>query len=188
VSCTTEVFSRTVKLNPSRRCTLPSRQRTLLSDGWVIFGAVQKRQLTATATVKTQKKSHKSLKWIIVARPGERANKRKCQTGINEFLSSCPSNMWQYSPRTSLRPTGRTLQLYRIIFYFCLVSWDEVRLSPLGTSDTIWPIVPAPDCIWVWSSWWNEILQGRQELLGENLPQWHFVHLWPDLSSNPAGD
>jgi hypothetical protein len=28
---------------------------------------------------------------------------------------------------------------------FFLVSWDAVRLSPLGTSATNWPIVPAPD-------------------------------------------
>jgi hypothetical protein len=26
-----------------------------------------------------------------------------------------------------------------------LVSWDGVRLSPLGTSATNWPFVPAPD-------------------------------------------
>jgi hypothetical protein len=26
-----------------------------------------------------------------------------------------------------------------------LVSWDGVRLSPLGTWATNWPIVPAPD-------------------------------------------
>jgi hypothetical protein len=28
---------------------------------------------------------------------------------------------------------------------FFLVSWVGVRLSPLGTSATSWPIVPAPD-------------------------------------------
>jgi hypothetical protein len=28
---------------------------------------------------------------------------------------------------------------------FFLVSWGGVRLSPLGTSATNWPIVPAPD-------------------------------------------
>jgi hypothetical protein len=28
---------------------------------------------------------------------------------------------------------------------FFLISWGGVRLSPLGTSVTIWPIVPAPD-------------------------------------------
>jgi hypothetical protein len=27
---------------------------------------------------------------------------------------------------------------------FFIVSWTEVRLSPLGTSATVWPIVPAP--------------------------------------------
>jgi hypothetical protein len=30
-------------------------------------------------------------------------------------------------------------------FSFLLVSWGGVRLSPLGTSATNWPIVPAPD-------------------------------------------
>jgi hypothetical protein len=30
---------------------------------------------------------------------------------------------------------------------FFLVSWSAVRLSPLGTSATNWPIVPAPDAI-----------------------------------------
>jgi hypothetical protein len=28
---------------------------------------------------------------------------------------------------------------------FVLVSWGGVRLGPLGTSATNWPIVPAPD-------------------------------------------
>jgi hypothetical protein len=28
---------------------------------------------------------------------------------------------------------------------FFLVSWGGVRLSPLGTAATNWPIVPAPD-------------------------------------------
>jgi hypothetical protein len=30
-------------------------------------------------------------------------------------------------------------------FSFCLVYWSGVRLSPLGTTATNWPIVPAPD-------------------------------------------
>jgi hypothetical protein len=30
-------------------------------------------------------------------------------------------------------------------FSLVLVSWCGVRLSPLGTSATNWPIVPAPD-------------------------------------------
>jgi hypothetical protein len=31
------------------------------------------------------------------------------------------------------------------LFFSFLVSWGGVRLRPLGTSDTNWPIVPAPD-------------------------------------------
>jgi hypothetical protein len=30
-------------------------------------------------------------------------------------------------------------------FFFFLVFWSGVRLSPLGTSAANWPIVPAPD-------------------------------------------
>jgi uncharacterized membrane protein len=38
-------------------------------------------------------------------------------------------------------------------FNFLLISWDGVRLCPLGTSATNWPILPAPDDRWcVWSS------------------------------------
>jgi hypothetical protein len=36
--------------------------------------------------------------------------------------------------------------------YFFLVLFYEVWLSPLGTSASVWPIVPAPDDGWVWSS------------------------------------
>jgi hypothetical protein len=32
-----------------------------------------------------------------------------------------------------------------VFFFFFLVSWGGVRLSPLGTSAANWPIVPVPD-------------------------------------------
>jgi hypothetical protein len=38
-----------------------------------------------------------------------------------------------------------TLWTLRQLVFFFLVSWGGVRLSPLGTSANIWPIVPAPD-------------------------------------------
>jgi hypothetical protein len=39
-----------------------------------------------------------------------------------------------------------------------------MRLSPLGTSATNWPIVPAPDDRWwTWSSRWNENWQGKRK-------------------------
>jgi hypothetical protein len=57
-----------------------------------------------------------------------------------------------------------------------------VRLSPLGTSANIWPIVPAPydDWWWMWSSRWNECQRNRNT--PRNLPQWRFVHHKPHIT------
>jgi hypothetical protein len=58
-----------------------------------------------------------------------------------------------------LRPSSilRTTNIFPPPYFFFLVSWGGVRLSPLGTSATKWLIVPAPDArCWMWSSWWNE--------------------------------
>jgi hypothetical protein len=52
---------------------------------------------------------------------------------LTEFTSDCIIT-------TVMR--GLVLQF---VVVFSLVSWGGVRLSPLGTSATIWPIVPAPD-------------------------------------------
>jgi hypothetical protein len=40
-------------------------------------------------------------------------------------------------------PAGNRTPFYEVTFL--LVSCGVVRLSPLGTSATNWPIVPAPD-------------------------------------------
>jgi hypothetical protein len=76
------------------------------------------------------------------------------------------------------------------INFFFLVSWSGVRLSPLGTSATIWPIVPAPDDIWVWCSRWNENWQGKPKYSEETCPSATFSatnHTWLHLGSNWDG-
>jgi hypothetical protein len=60
--------------------------------------------------------------------------------------------------------------LPRIVFF--LVSWGGVRLNPLGTSATNWPIVPVPEC----GAIGGMRMVGETEVLGTNLPQCHFVH------------
>jgi hypothetical protein len=77
--------------------------------------------------------------------------------------------------------------LYIILcFFFKLVGWD------LGTAATYWPIVPAPgnsdgDCGEIGG---KKIGPKKIEVLGENLPQRHFVHhkshTWLDSDLNPS--
>jgi hypothetical protein len=58
-----------------------------------------------------------------------------------------------------------------------LVTWGGLRLSPLGTSAKVWPIVPTPDGRWwrVGSSRWNKNRQGKPK----SCPS-------PTLSTNPT--
>jgi hypothetical protein len=69
-----------------------------------------------------------------------------------------------------------------------LVSWGGVRLSPLGTSATNWPIAPAQDDRWwVWSSRWNENWQGKPKYSEKTCPSdtWSTKNSTkPDLCSN----
>jgi hypothetical protein len=60
-----------------------------------------------------------------------------------------------------LRCFPETLQAYAdtyIFFLLLLLLGVRVRLSPLGTSDNNWPIVPAPGVKWIWKIWWNDII------------------------------
>jgi hypothetical protein len=43
-----------------------------------------------------------------------------------------------------MRMSACNYRLYFAILVVFSVSWVEVRLSPLGTSATNWPILPAP--------------------------------------------
>jgi hypothetical protein len=72
--------------------------------------------------------------------------------------------------------------------FFFLVSCGGVRLSPLGTSATIWPIVPAlDDRWWVWSNRWNENWQEKQKYSEKTSPSTTLSTTnptWSDLGSN----
>jgi hypothetical protein len=69
-----------------------------------------------------------------------------------------------------------------------LVSWDGLRLSPLGTSATNSPVVPAPDDRWwMWSSRWNENWHGKPKYSEITCPSATLSTknpTWPDLGSN----
>jgi hypothetical protein len=63
-----------------------------------------------------------------------------------------------------------------LLFYFS----HGVRLSPLGTAATVWPIVPAPDDDYDDDDDCEESVEcelaGEAEVLGENPLNCHFVH------------
>jgi hypothetical protein len=83
--------------------------------------------------------------------------------------------------------TSLLLLQLTVVFF---VSWGGVRLSPLGTSATNWPIVPAPDDRWwEWNSWWNENWQGKPKYLENTFPSATLSTTnptWPDLGWNPG--
>jgi hypothetical protein len=67
-----------------------------------------------------------------------------------------------------------------------------VRLSPLDTAATVWPIVPARDdrWWWVWSSRWNANWQGKPKYSEKICPSSTMSTknpTWPLLGSNPGG-
>jgi hypothetical protein len=65
-----------------------------------------------------------------------------------------------------------------------------VRLSPLGTSATVWLIIPTPydRWWWLWSSRWNENWQEKPKYSEKTFPSATLSTInptWPDLGSNP---
>jgi hypothetical protein len=70
-----------------------------------------------------------------------------------------------------------------------LSSCGGVRLNPLGTSATSWPVVPTPDDTWVWSTWWNDNWQETPKYSEETCPSTTLSTTnptWLDLGSNPG--
>jgi hypothetical protein len=66
-----------------------------------------------------------------------------------------------------------------------------MKLSPLGTSATIWPIVLAPDdrWWWLWSNRWDENWERKPKYSEKTCPSitWSTTNpTWLDLGSSPG--
>jgi hypothetical protein len=99
---------------------------------------------------------------MLAISPGFCIDLGRLSTSEDPFPSlSMARLIWSGSSRWVLR------QLFRF-FYFSY----GVRLSPLGTAATVWPIIPAPDDTW-WSWWnnrWDVNWQGKPKYLEETYP------------------
>jgi hypothetical protein len=82
---------------------------------------------------------------------------------VKDFLVASSSLLW-------LDPDDLPEEL--LFYFFFLVSWGGARLSPLGTSGTNWPIVPAPDDKMKMSviSRWNENWQRKPKYSEKTCP------------------
>jgi hypothetical protein len=76
------------------------------------------------------------------------------------------NNLWKCRKIMADELTMTTFSITRLrkgfkpgILELFLFSWGEVRMSPLGTSATNWPIVPAPD---VRRWWWMGTFGGTR--------------------------
>jgi hypothetical protein len=105
-----------------------------------------------------------------------------------------------------LSPSQYLFYVKEDIWKNCVVQWGEyldvigniyfiilsgVRVSPLGTAVTIWPIVPAPEdrWWWMWSSRWNANWQGKPKYSEKTCPSATLSTTnptWPDAGSNPG--
>jgi hypothetical protein len=65
--------------------------------------------------------------------------------------------------------------------------WGGVRLSPLGTSATNWPIVPAPDDDDECGAVGGMRIWRRNRCTQINLPQCHFIHHKSHLNTGRRG-
>jgi hypothetical protein len=74
--------------------------------------------------------------------------------------------MQQGTTNSSGQSWNCTSWLQSAFYIVLLVSWGGVRLSPLGTLATNWPVVPAlDDRWWAWNSRLNENWQGKLKYL-----------------------
>jgi hypothetical protein len=72
------------------------------------------------------------------------------------------------------------MDAFIIVFLIGIVG-GGVQLGPLGTAATNRPIVPASGGVIMMMEKLVEWLAGETEVLGENLPQYRFVHHEPHM-------
>jgi hypothetical protein len=75
-------------------------------------------------------------------------------------------------------------------YLFCYYSWWGETESTWNCGH-YWPIVPAPEdrWMWLWSNWWNEVLQGNPKYSEKTCPSTTLCTTnptEPDLDSNPG--
>jgi hypothetical protein len=90
---------------------------------------------------------------------------------------------WYLSNSVNISACWAQFYHHKCIFFNL---WDETVVSPLGKSDTSWPIVPAPDDRWVSSRRWHEDQQGEETYAKNICPSANMFitnSIWPNVGS-----
>jgi hypothetical protein len=100
-----------------------------------------------------------ALSWLLLVRLFHIAESQALFVRVQLWIPNAWGALWQqYWKKFPKLTSGFGIFIYCLLF---IISWSSDRLSPLGTSATNWPIVPAPDDRWwMLSSRWNENWQG----------------------------
>jgi hypothetical protein len=137
-------------------------------------------EVNARGDIQTAKRSYK---------PTFIFQNKECmlKNAVTYFKLHLGNDCWS-KPRYGWQVSGLGFEPRWRFLLFLILLGGKGEMSPIVTSATNWPIVPAPNR-WTWSIWWIENWQGKpkySEKTGPSATLSITNPTWPNLGSNPG--